>query len=181
MEGFADVSQVERIAGELRILTTGVERALGLTAGVDNQAQEVMARAAAAGFAAVAAGMGRVRAGISTVQGGLGGLAGVVSEASTAIAAVPQQASPQETISGLSPVSSAVVRAREAATAAIAQVGEAQQLVVTVLQGGQPGPLLQALDSVKEVLVLMVQRTAEIGDLVDAAVKEAGQLGSSGN
>ncbi|MGC4807181.1 DUF6244 family protein [Micromonospora sp. DT233] len=175
------MSQIDKIAGELRGLMAGAERSRGLAAAVDNKAQEVMIRAGSSGFTAVAAGMVRVRAAVSTIQGGLGGVAEAVSEAAAATAAVPQKGSPQETISGLLPVKSSIVRARDAATGAIAQIGEAKQLVAMVLQGGQPGPMLQALDGVREVVVLMVQRTGTAGELVDAAIAEAGQLGSSGN
>jgi hypothetical protein len=175
------VSHIEKITGELRALMAGVERARGLAAAADSQAQEVTLRAAGAGFAAVAAGMVRVRNAITGIQGGLGGLAGSVGEAARATAAVPREATPQETIAGLTPVVSAADSARDAATGAIAQVGEAQQLVTVILQGGQPGPLLQALESIKQVLVLVVTRTGAARQFIEAAIAEARQLGASGN
>lgn len=175
------MSQVEKITGELRALMTGVERAQGLAAAADSQAQEVALRAAGAGFVAVAAGVARVRNAITGIQGGLGSLAGSIGEATKATAAVPNEATPQETIAGLAPVLSAVDAARDAATGAITGVGEAQQLVAMVLQGGQPGPLLQALDSIKQVLVLVVARTGGARQAVEAAITQARQLGSSGN
>ncbi|TDC58600.1 hypothetical protein E1258_20530 [Micromonospora sp. KC207] len=175
------MSHIEKIAGELRALMAGVERARGLAAAVDRQAQEVTLRAAGAGFAAVAAGMVRVRSAITGIQGGLGSLAGSIGEAAKATGAVPREATPQETIAGLAPVLSAADSARDAAAGAIAQVGEAQQFVAMVLQGGQPGPLLQALESVKQVLVLVVQRTGAARQFVEAAIAEARQLGASGN
>ncbi|MDT0528282.1 DUF6244 family protein [Micromonospora sp. DSM 115977] len=175
------MSQVEKITGELRALMTGVERAQGLVATADSQAQEVALRAAGAGFFAVAAGVARVRNAITGIQGGLGSLAGSIGEATKAAAAVPNEATPQETIAGLVPVQSAVDAAREAAAGAITGVGEAQQLVAMVLQGGQPGPLLQALEAIKQVLVLVVQRTGGARQAVEAAIAQARQLGSSGN
>ncbi|MFG1914390.1 DUF6244 family protein [Micromonospora sp. NPDC048898] len=175
------MSQIEKIAGELRALMAGVERAQGLAAAADSQAQEVALRAAGAGFVAVAAGVARVRNGITGIQGGLGSLAGSIGEATKATAAVPNEATPQETIAGLAPVQSAVDGARDAAAAAITGVGEAQQLVAVVLQGGQPGPLLQALEAIKQVLVLVVQRTGGARQAVEAAIAQARQLGSSGN
>jgi hypothetical protein len=175
------VSHIEKITGELRALTAGVDRAQGLAAAADNQAQEVALRAAGAGFAAVAAGLARVRDAIAGIRGGLGGLATTLDEAAKATAAVPQEATPDETIIGLTPVGSAVDGARDATTAAIAQLDEAKRLVTTVLRGGQPGPLVQALENVKQVLVLMVQRTATARQSVDTALAAARQLGSSGN
>ncbi|MFF0875894.1 DUF6244 family protein [Micromonospora aurantiaca (nom. illeg.)] len=64
---------------------------------------------------------------------------------------------------------------------AITGVGEAQQLVAMVLQGGQPGPLLQALEAIKQVLVLAVARTGGARQAIEAAIAQARQLGSSGN
>ncbi|MET8361787.1 transposase [Micromonospora sp. NPDC005171] len=97
------MSQIEKITGELRALMTGVERAQGLAAAADSQAQEVALRAAGAGFVAVAAGVARVRNAITGIQGGLGILAGSIGEATKATAGVPNEASPQETIAGLAP------------------------------------------------------------------------------
>lgn len=125
--------------------------------------------------------MARVRNAITGIQGGLGRLAGSIGEATTAAAAVPNEATPQETIAGLAPVQSAVDAARDAAAGAITGVGEAQQLVAMVLQGGQPGPLLQALEAIKQVLVLVVQRTGGARQAIEAAIAQARQLGSSGN
>ncbi|MEU7609406.1 DUF6244 family protein [Micromonospora sp. NPDC049204] len=175
------MSHIEKITAELRALATGVERAQGLAAAADSQAQEVALRAAGAGFAAVAVGVTRVRSAITDIQGGLGSLGGSISEATKATAAVPHEATPQETISGLTPVHAAVDSTRDATAATIAQVGEAQRLVTMILQGGQPGPLLQALESIKQVLVLVVQRTSTTRQLIEAAITEARHIGSSGN
>ncbi|WP_433394003.1 DUF6244 family protein [Micromonospora sp. KLBMP9576] len=175
------MSHVEKITTELRTLATGVERAQSLAAAADQQAQEIALRAAGAGFAAVAAGVARIRGVITTIRGGLGGLAGAIGDATKATAGVPEQASPEETITGLTPVQSAVDGIRDQTAATITHVGEAQQHVVVVLQGGQPGPLLQALESIKQVLVMLVQRTATTRQVIDAAIAEARQLGSSGN
>ncbi|MBY8872288.1 hypothetical protein K7640_10600 [Micromonospora sp. PLK6-60] len=174
------MSHIEQITGELRALTAGVERAQGLVGAADKQAQQVALRAAGAGFAAVAAGVVRVRGAIGEVQGGLGGLATSLNEATRGTATVPQRATPQETIAGLAPVRQAVDAARQATARSIAQVGEVQQLARTVLLGGEPGPLLAALESVKQVLTLVVQRTTGARQAVEAAIAEARHLGAAG-
>ncbi|MGN9810939.1 DUF6244 family protein [Micromonospora sp. BQ11] len=175
------MSHIEKITGELHALMTGVERAQRLAAAADGQAQEVALRAVGSGFLAVAAGMTRVRSTITAIQGGLGSLSGSIGEATKATAAVPHEATAQETISGLTPVHAAVESARDATAGTISQIGEVQQLVTMILQGGQPGPLLQALDSIKQVLVLVVQRTGIARQSIEAAIADARQLGSSGN
>ncbi|KXK59688.1 hypothetical protein AWW66_22905 [Micromonospora rosaria] len=175
------MSSIEEITGELRALTTGVERARSLTAAAGSQAEQVAVRAAGAGFAAVAAGIAQVRAAISTIQGGLGSLTSAVEEATTATARVSRETTPQETITALAPAGQGVAATREAATATIAHVDHARQLAGAVLQGGQPGPLLQALDSIKQVLVLVVQRGTVAQQSVEAAISQARRLGSAGD
>ena len=94
---------------------------------------------------------------------------------------IPQQATPQETIAALTPVQSAVGAARGAAGGVITQIGETQQLVTTILQGGQPGPLVQALDGIKQVLMQVVARTSGARQAIEAAIAEAQRVGSAGN
>ncbi|GAB3153343.1 hypothetical protein GCM10027290_45940 [Micromonospora sonneratiae] len=173
------MSHIEKITGELRTLMTGVERAHGLTTVTDHKAQEVARRAADAGFTAVAMGMTQVREAIILLQNGLGSLAVSISEATKATAVVPNGASPQDAATGLSLVQGAVDSVRNAAASAIAQADEVRRIVVAVLQGGQPGPLLQTLANVREMLTLVAQRTAR--QSVETAVAEAHRLGILGN
>lgn len=70
--GLLHVSIIEKIRGELGALTAGVDKARGLTAAAGSQAQEVGARAAGAGFAAVAVDTARVRDAIQNVQASFG-------------------------------------------------------------------------------------------------------------
>ncbi|WP_433388557.1 DUF6244 family protein [Micromonospora sp. KLBMP9576] len=175
------MSHIEKITGELRALTTGVDRAQTLAAAADNQTQEAALRAAGAGFAAVAAGLARIRDAISTIRGGLGGLATTIGEATKTTSAVPQGASAHETITGLAPVQHTIDGIHDTAAATIAQVDQTRQLVTTVLHGGQPGPLVQSLESIKQVLTLIVARTTTARQTVETAVAEARQLGSAGN
>jgi hypothetical protein len=181
IEELRHVSSIEKVTGELRALSAGVERAQGQAAAAGDQAQEVAARAAGAGFVAVAAGMTRVRDTISGIQGRLRELGELIGGAAKRTAAVPQGFSPDETISGLTPTQSTLDDARAVAAGTIEQVTEAQQLVAAILQGGQPGPMLSALENIKQVLTQVTQRAGSARQLVDAAIAEARQLGSSGN
>ncbi|MER7420229.1 DUF6244 family protein [Micromonospora peucetia] len=175
------MSHIEKITGELRALTTGVDRAQALASVADNQAQETALRAIGAGFAAVAAGLTRVRDGISAIRSSLGSLATTIGEATKTTTAVPQEATPHETIAGLTPVQNTINGIRDTATATIAQLDQTRQLVTTVLHGGQPGPLLQSLESTKQVLTLIAARTTTARQAVETAIAEARQLGSAGN
>ncbi|WP_212819609.1 DUF6244 family protein [Polymorphospora rubra] len=175
------MSQVEKITDELRALAAGVEAAHNLAATADNRAQEAAVRATAAGFIAVAAGMAQVRSTIGSIQSGLSGLGKTFGQAATACAAVPRQASSEETISVLGSVQGELATARDTVTATAGQVGEAQRLVAMVLRGGDPGPLLSALGGIREVLGQLGQRVATAGEQVTAAIAEARRLGAAGN
>lgn len=175
------MSQVEEIATELGALTAGVEQAQGQAAAAGRQAEEVARQAAGAGFVAVATGMLAVQQAIAEIQGRLGNLGGLIGEAAKATAAVPQEGSPQESIAGLTPVQERLDRAREAASATIEQVDKTQRLVTVTLQGGQPGPMLSALQNITQVLVPLTQRMSSARQSTDVAIVRARQLGASGN
>ncbi|MGW0435511.1 DUF6244 family protein [Micromonospora sp. NPDC003197] len=175
------MSYTEKITGELRALTVGVERAQGLIAAADSQAEAVAIRAAGTGFAAVAAGMMRVRSAIVAIQGRAGGLATLIGEVTKVVGSVPHGATPEEAIGGLTPAQNMIDGLRDGIGGVIAQVGETQRIISAVLHGGQPEPLLQALENAKQVLVLVAQRAGVTRQLVEAGIAEARQLGSSGN
>jgi|HigsolmetaAR206D_1030411.scaffolds.fasta_scaffold04788_1 hypothetical protein len=175
------MSSVEELAVELGVLTSGVEGARAQAAAAGRQAQEVARQAAAAGFAAVAAGMAAVQQAIAEIQGRLNQLGALLGEAATATARVPQGGSPQETVAGLGLVRERLDGARDAVGAAVEQVDRARRLVGATLQGGQPGPLLSALQGVTQILAPLAQRVGSARQLTEAAMAQARQLGSSGN
>ncbi|WP_442930586.1 DUF6244 family protein [Micromonospora sp. NBC_00421] len=53
--------------------------------------------------------------------------------------------------------------------------------VTTILHGGQSGPLLQALDGIKQVLMQVVARTSGARKAIETAIAEAQRVGSTGN
>ena len=63
----------------------------------------------------------------------------------------------------------------------VEQVDRARRLVGATLQGGQPGPLLSALQGVTQILAPLAQRVGSARQLTEAAMAQARQLGSSGN
>lgn len=175
------MSHIEKITGELRAMTAGVDRAQGNAAGADAKAQEIAARAARSGFTGIAAGMSRLRNEIAEVRARLAGVGSFINEAATAVAAAPKEMSPEQTIAVLAPVQEKVSGVRDQITATIAKVEETKQLAAAVLRGGQPGPMISALDSIKQVLVLVAQRGGTAKQQVEIAVGEARQVGESGN
>jgi hypothetical protein len=175
------MSQTDTIIDELRAMQAGVDRAQSTAAAADSEAEKVAVRAAAAGFSAIAVSMSQVREAIKEVLARLGSVNGSVNEASTSVTAVPKEASPAQVISALTRAVEKVNAAHEGITACIGRVDETKTLTMRVLQGGDPGPMLSMLDSIKEILVLVTQRGGTARQSLTTTVSEAGQMGNSGN
>ncbi|MEU5945969.1 DUF6244 family protein [Micromonospora sp. NPDC047465] len=174
------MSHIEKLNGEFRNLLAGVERARGLAAAADSRAQEV-GRRASVPASPPAAGTARVRDAIRELQNGLAVFADSITAATMATTATaPHAATPEEAVAVLEAVLSAVDRARDAAVEAIARIARAQQVVAVILHGGQPGPLLDALESIKRVLLPVAQRTNTARQSVETAIVEVRQFGVAG-
>jgi hypothetical protein len=179
--GSGDVSHIEKITDELRAMSAGVDKAQANTAAADATAREIATRAAGAGLIGIAAGMSGVRKAIGEIGERIGAAGDSISRAATAVAAAPREMSPQQTIAVLAPAQQTIDGAHGQVAAAIAKVDETKQLAAAVLRGGQPGPMLAALEAVKQILVLLAQRAGSAKQRVQIGVREARQTGASGN
>jgi hypothetical protein len=175
------VSNIEDVSGEFRAMAAGIDRAQANAAGADNTAQEVAARAARSGFAGIAVGMSEVRRSIAEIRARLARVGESLNEAAPAVAATPGQTSPEQTVAALAPIQEKVGGIRDGVVAIIAKVEETKRLAVAVLHGGQPGPMVSALEAVKEILVLVAQRAGTASQHVATTINEARQTGQQGN
>jgi len=175
------VSHIEKITDELRAMSAGVDKAQANTAVADGIAQKIATRAAGAGFAGIAAGMSGVRNAIGEIRVRIAAAGGSITQAATAVVAAPREMSPEQTIAVLAPVQQTIDVTHAQVAAAVAKVDEAKQLAAAVLRGGQPGPMLSALEAVKQILVLVAQRAGSTKQQVQTGVGEARQTGASGN
>jgi hypothetical protein len=175
------VSHIENVTGELRAMASGIDRAQANAAGADNTAQEIAARAAGSGFAGIAAGMSGLRRSIAEIRARLAGVGVSLNEAATAVAATPREISPEQTVAALAPAQEKVGGIRDDVVAIIATVEETKRLAAAALHGGQPGPMISALEAVKEILVLVAQRGGTAKQHVETAISAARQTGQQGN
>jgi hypothetical protein len=175
------MSHIEKITGELRTMIAGVDKAHANAVAADGKAQEVAARAARSGFTGIAAGMTRVRDAIAEIRARLTNMSGSINEAVTAVGAAAGELSPEQTIAVLSPAQEKLSSVHSGLAATITKVEETRRLVAVVLQGGQPGPMLSALENIKQILVLVAQRGDTARQHLETAVGEARQVGESGN
>lgn len=176
-----DVSHIEKITDELRAMSAGVDKAQANTAAADATARDIATRAAGAGFAGIAAGMAGVRNAIGEIRARIAAAGGSIGQAGTAVAAAPREMSPEQTIAVLAPVQQTIDATHGQIAAAIAKVEETKQLAATVLRGGQPGPMISALEAIKQILVLVAQRAGSAKQQVQTGVGEARQTGAAGN
>ncbi|MBO4204776.1 DUF6244 family protein [Micromonospora echinofusca] len=175
------MSLTDSISGDLQAMGAGVSAAQQEAAAVNSAVEQVAARAAAAGFAGIAVGLARVREVVGQVRARLTTAGGVLGEASRSVAAVPQQPSPQETISVLTPVVAALSTVDSAVAAAAAGIEEARRLAAATLQGGQPGPTLARLQQLGQTLAAVKTRGGGARQHVEAALAQARQVGDLGN
>jgi hypothetical protein len=175
------MSRIEKSSGALQAATTGVTTAQQRAAAADHQAGEVQQRAMAVGFGGIAQGMAAVRNDIAEINNRLGALQGPLGEASKAVAAAPREGAPEQTIAALTPAQQRIDTTHQATAGVLTKVEETKQTVQRALQGGQPGPLLGALDAAKQIMLQTRQHVAVAKQEVEAAIVEARQMGSSGN
>lgn len=175
------MSLVDGIQADVRAMTGGLGRAQQETAAADHAARQIAQRAAASGFMGMAQSMARVCAAISEIHGRVSGLSGSVRETGSAVAAAPSQPSPQDTIASFTPLPEKLSGIHAGIGGCIERIDQAKQVVGSVLQGGQPGPMLNHLDAIRQVLVTVSQHGAAAKQHVETALSEARNTGSAGN
>lgn len=175
------MSLTDTISGDLQAMAASVNRAMLEAAAVDHAVERIAARAVASGFAGIAVGLTRVREVVGQVRARLTAVGGVLGEASRSVAAAPQQPSPQEAITALTPVVGALAAVDAGVAAAASGVEEARRLVTAALQGGQPGPAVSRLQQVSQSLAEVRARGVGARQHVEVALAQAGQVGDLGN
>jgi hypothetical protein len=171
------VSELETIAQELQAMSAGIGQAQQAAAAADARAQEVTARAAISGFAGIVAGMARISAAIQEIRQRLTTIGHGLAEAGGPVSGAGARISPHETVTLLVQAGEQVTAARDGVSAAISQVMETQQLAGMVLHGGQPGPMIASLDTIRQALAETTQRAEAVQQRLSVAIVKARQLG----
>lgn len=162
-------------------MTTGLGKAREAANAADNAAVQIAQRAAGSGFAGIAQNMSRIREAIRAIAAGITGAGQAVTQAQAPVGAAGKQPSPEETIAALAPLTQQLDTVHSLIGAVIEQVNRAKQLAGSVLQGGQPGPLLGRLDAIREVMVAVAQRGTAAKQNVETAIAQARKTGDAGN
>ncbi|MFB6394986.1 DUF6244 family protein [Polymorphospora lycopeni] len=174
------MSPVEGIGDKLRSMTEGITRTLEAITAADNIAGQMVEDVARSGFTHIGHGIVQLRAAVRELQARVAALGESINTTRTRVAQIPDQPSPQEIISVLTPVLDALTAMRNGIGATITKATEVQYLAIDLLRGGQPGPILACLDAVKQLLA----RTGQRGDATkvhaEALLSEARKTGGAG-
>jgi hypothetical protein len=169
------------IAGDLDAMAAGLSKALEAAVAADSAAVQIAQRAAGSGFAGIAQSMNRVRDAIREISTGIAAAGQAVTEARAPGAAASEQSSPREAIAVLAAVVERLNTVHGRIGASVERVERAKQLAASVLEGGQPGPMLSRLDAVRQLLVAVAQRGNAAKQSVDTAMAEVRKTGDAGN
>jgi len=175
------LSELETIAHELQAMSAGIGQAQQAAAAADARAQEVTARAAITGFAGIAVGVVQISEAIQEIRQRLITIGRGIAEAAGPVSGAGTKLSPHETVALLTTAGQQVNAVRDGISATIGRVVETQQLAGMVLHGGQPGPLVSALDGIRQALAETTQRADTVRQQLAAAIAQARQLGGAGD
>jgi uncharacterized membrane protein YdfJ with MMPL/SSD domain len=172
------VSLIEEIRGELAGMGAQIESAQNTAAEAEEAAGEIEERATAAGFTGIADGMSQVRDAVQEVRSLLSSAGDQLGQAHAPVDSAPQKTSPEEAAGALSPATQSLGGVYETVAASIDQVDDVQRLVSAVLDGGEPGPMLSRLDSIKQDLEQTVSRCDAAKRRVESALAEVRHTGA---
>lgn len=175
------MSQLEKITGELRSMREALREAQTRAAGAAVKSREIATRAAGTGFVGVATALAGLTQKIEQVQAMIGAAGSSVEQSAAAVSAAPPAGAAEQTIAALTPASQQLDRAQQMIGGTVDTVEQARRLTATVLQGGQPGPMLALLESIKQCLTQTAIRGLAATKEMQAGIAEARMLGSLGN
>ena len=155
--------------------------ACAAAAAADATAENIARHSAAQGFAGIAQSMARVRQAIQEIRSQLAAAEGAAGETRSAVAAIPQQMTPQQTIAVLTPLLSRLDVVDGSVSGAGQRTADARQATVAALEGGQPDAMLARLNAVVQALGGVGQRTTAARQHVQEAITAARQAGNQGN
>jgi hypothetical protein len=174
-------TEAAAIAGELAQVVAAIGRAQEEALGAAEAARTTTMRAAAAGYAAIAGQLDAIRKQIHTIHGILDSAATTAKEAGGTVREVTDRMNPTEVASRLSATTAKIDTMRGTLYSAAQQLATTSGNVSQALHGGQPGPMLQRLDLVRQLAAIANQRGGAVKQSIQSALGRVGQIGGSGN
>jgi hypothetical protein len=174
-------TEIGQIAGEVAQVVAAISRAQEETLGAAEQAGQTTRRAVASGYAAIASQLDAIRQQITTIHATLAGAASDAQGAGAVVREVTDRMSPDQVASRFAAATERLTSMRGALYQAAQQLATTSGNVSQALHGGQPGPLLQRLDVVRQLAAIAAQRGDAVKASIQGAASRAGTLGSPGN
>jgi hypothetical protein len=175
------VSVLDPVYEGLHAIGVGVGKALESVAAADQAAQRIGQHAEGSGFVGIAQGLSRVRDSIREISARVSAVNESAKQTQSILANVPEQATPQATVAALTPVQAQLDSVHSGIGAALAKIDETKQLVAATLHGGQPGPMLGRLDTIRQTLLTVTHICNSAKQQFLTAVAEAKEAGGQGN
>jgi hypothetical protein len=170
-------TETEATAGEVAQVVAAISRAQEEALGAAEQATTTTMRAASAGYAAIASQLDAIRRQILAINGVLDGAAIAAKEAGGTVREVTDRMNPTEVARRLSTATAKIEAMRGTLYEAAQQIAITSGNVSQALHGGQPGPLLQRLDLVRQLAAIANHRGDGAKRGINAAIGNAGGLG----
>lgn len=171
-------SQVEHARTSLRNVESGLAAAHTSTGAALTKAKDVARESGLRGFEAVARGVLAVARKLEEVSRAITAESRNMRGAAEAVVGVPKGASPEEIVNRLSPAKQTLVDGRTRITGIITLARDAQTAAHAALRGGQPGPLVSAIDQIRERLIATHKQVEAAHQHVETAIKEARTTGN---
>lgn len=173
------MSRLEQVRAALAGMAGGVGDTQVKAAAAETAAQHIADRAAQVGFTGIATSMASVRSTLAAVCRALSACADSIAEATALAATVRDGATPEHAQAGIAATGHKIGGVRTSIAAAVAGVDEARTRAAHVLKGGQPEPMIAALDAVTDTLAVIIRHGDIVKSLLDDSAEHARQLGGT--
>jgi uncharacterized protein YoxC len=170
-------SDIDAIVSELTQVVAAISRAQEEALGAAEQAMQITMRAAGMGYAAIASQLNAIRQQIQVIHATLGTAATRVGDAGDSVREVNDRMNPTEVTARMTAAVGQLDGMRATLYAAVQQIATTSGNVSQSLHGGQPGPLLQRLDLVRQLAAIAAQRGDGAKASINATISTAGGLG----
>mgnify|MGYP006350039773 FL=1 len=173
-------AEIDGIATDLAWIIGAINRARGECGGAAELAGQIARRAAGSGYEAIAVQFDGIRKQITILAGTLGAAASAASSAGTTARAMSGRSTPDEVRGRLGEAAGQLDAMRSGLVTAIEQLGAVSDRVHGALHGGQPGPMLQRLDMIRQLVQAAGMRSTGTKTAIHAAIGNVGQIGAPG-
>ena len=170
------------VAGEVQREQQHLTTASQELAAAGQHADRVIRQAQGAGLGRVAEGVHEIKRRLEQVTHVLGQADGPLNSAVTAAAAVTVQTSPKQAMASLTEATGGITAAESPIRAAMAQLRQVESWTMQVLDGGNPGPLLNLLGRARKSISAAGNSGLAAKRHAEQTIERARQVGdSSGN